>query len=284
MLTLERATAGAARLWGSTLVRRYRGRVVSPGLPATRAGRQHRRRGGRGGGADRLCVEWAAVRWGPVGNSIRMPSLAADERAWPAVLKAGWLKQTFVHWPFPPADVQALLPRGLLVDEYDGMAWVSLTPFLMTGVRPIGVQVEPGVTTFPETNLRTYVHRPNGRDGIWFLSLEAGSAATLAARFTVGAPYHLGDLSVSEYDGTVAYAGARRGGKPSYHLVVRPGEPIQLADRDIWLTGRWRSYTRRFGFPVRDPCRARAVAARRRHHRATLRDAGDVDRSARTDQ
>jgi hypothetical protein len=23
-----------------------------------------------------------------------------------------------VHWPFPPADVQALLPRGLLVDEY----------------------------------------------------------------------------------------------------------------------------------------------------------------------
>jgi uncharacterized protein YqjF (DUF2071 family) len=40
----------------------------------------------------------------------------------PPVLKAGWLQQTFVHWPFRPADVQVLLPRGLLVDDYDGMA------------------------------------------------------------------------------------------------------------------------------------------------------------------
>jgi hypothetical protein len=32
-----------------------------------------------------------------------MPSLSPDERAWPPVLKAGWLQQTFVHWPFRPA-------------------------------------------------------------------------------------------------------------------------------------------------------------------------------------
>jgi uncharacterized protein len=85
-----------------------------------------------------------------------MPSLSPDERAWPAVLKAGWLRQTFVHWPFRSADVQVVLPRGLLVDEYDGMAWVSLTPFLMAAVRPAGVPIEPGFSTFPETNLRTY--------------------------------------------------------------------------------------------------------------------------------
>jgi uncharacterized protein YqjF (DUF2071 family) len=143
--------------------------------------------------------------------------------------------------------VQALLPRGLLVDVYDGMAWVSLTPFVMAGVRLAGVPVEPGFSTFPETNVRTYVRRPEGRDGIWFLSLEVGSAVMLAARYTVGAPYHLGDLSVSEYDGAVTYAGARRGGEPSYHLVVRPGDPIEPSDRDIWLTGRWRAYTTRFG-------------------------------------
>jgi uncharacterized protein len=58
-----------------------------------------------------------------------MPSSSPDQRAWPPVLKAGWLRQTFLHWPFRPADVQVLLPPGLLVDEYDGMAWVSLTPF-----------------------------------------------------------------------------------------------------------------------------------------------------------
>jgi hypothetical protein len=182
-----------------------------------------------------------------------MPSATPEERAWPPVLKAGWLKVTFVHWPYRPVDVQRILPRGLLVDEYDDAAWVSLTPLLMAGVRPAGVPVEPGVTTFPETNLRTYVRRPNGRDGVWFLSLEVASAVMLAARYAVGAPYHLGDLSVSEHGGTVVYAGARRGGEPSYHLVVRPGDRIQPSDRDIWLTSRWRGYTRRFGILFETP-------------------------------
>jgi uncharacterized protein len=189
-----------------------------------------------------------------MGNSPHMPSLSPDECARPPVLKAGWLRQTFLHWPFRPADVQVLLPRGLLVDQYDGMAWVSFTPFLMAGLRPAVVPIKPRMTTFPETNLRTYVRRPNGRDGIWFLSLEVGSAAMLAARYAVGAPYHLGDLSVSKHRGTVIYAGTRRGGKPSYHLVVRPGDPIvQPSDRDIWLTGRWRAYTRRFGILFETP-------------------------------
>ena len=182
-----------------------------------------------------------------------MPSLSPDQRAWPPVLKAGWLRQTFLHWPFRPADVQVLLPPGLLVDEYDGMAWVSLTPFLMASVRPAGVPTEPRVSMFPETNLRTYVRRPDGRDGIWFLSLEVGSAAMLAARCAVGAPYHLGDLSVSQHRGALIYAGTRRGGAPSYHLVVRPGDPIQPSARDIWLTGRWRAYTRRFGILFETP-------------------------------
>jgi uncharacterized protein YqjF (DUF2071 family) len=154
-----------------------------------------------------------------------MPSLCPDERAWPPVLKAGWLQQTFVHWPFRPADVQVLLPRGLRVDEYDGMAWVSFTPFVMAGLRPAAVPIKPRITTFPETNLRTYVRRPNGRDGIWFLSLEVGSAGMLAARCAVGAPYHLGDLSLSEHGDTVVYAGARRGGSRVRRRGLRSGCP-----------------------------------------------------------
>src|SRR4051794_41821956 len=105
------------------------------------------------------------MRCGLLGNSGRMPSPSPDTRAWPTLLKAGWLRQTFLHWPFRPADVQVLLPRGLLVDQYDGMAWVSFTPFLMAGVRPAVVPIKPRVMTFPETNLRTYVRRPNGQIG-----------------------------------------------------------------------------------------------------------------------
>lgn len=105
-----------------------------------------------------------------------MVSLAAEQRVRLPALEGGWLTQTFVHWPFRPDQVQRLLPEGLTADGYEGAAWVSFTPFLMADVRPAVLPgAMPGLPTFPETNLRTYVRRPDGRDGLWFLSIEVGN-------------------------------------------------------------------------------------------------------------
>ncbi|MGP4113405.1 YqjF family protein [Streptomyces sp. 4N509B] len=170
------------------------------------------------------------------------------------VLRAQWTTLTFVHWPFGIDEVRRTLPEGLAVDAFEGRAWVSLTPFVMAHVRPLGLPPGlPGLLTFAETNLRTYVRGPGGRDGLWFLDIEAGSPTTLAARATVGAPYHWADLAVTLHDAgdagrTVRYSGARRGrGGPSYALTVRPGERLRPSERDVWLTGRWRAYTRHLG-------------------------------------
>jgi uncharacterized protein YqjF (DUF2071 family) len=42
-----------------------------------------------------------------------------------------WELLTFLHWPYEPRLVQALLPPGLTVETYDGQAWVGLVPFRM---------------------------------------------------------------------------------------------------------------------------------------------------------
>ncbi|MHC3467762.1 YqjF family protein [Streptomyces sp. 7R007] len=176
-----------------------------------------------------------------------MVAYGAEQRVRVPVLRAGWRTQTFVHWPFAPEAVQALLPRGLVVDEYAGAAWVGLTPFVMTDVRPPGVPASvPGLPSFPETNLRTYVRRRDGRDGLWFLSLEVACPVMVAAR-AVGVPYHPGTLSVDVRGDTVAYSGSRWGADVSYRLVVRLGEPVRPTERDVWLTSRWRAYTHRLG-------------------------------------
>lgn len=190
------------------------------------------------------------------GHSPLVVSDEAERRVRVPVLRAEWLTQAFIHWPYQPDHVQALLPDGLAADQHDGAAWVSLTPFVMANLRPLGlsVSVPPRLAqshrvfpkTFPETNLRTYVRGPDGRDGLWFLSNEVGSALMLGA-WTLGVPYHLGDLSVSASDDVVSYVGSRRGGWPSYRLVMRPGEAITPSDRDVWLTSRWRAYSRRLG-------------------------------------
>ncbi|MCX5094008.1 DUF2071 domain-containing protein [Streptomyces sp. NBC_00365] len=169
-------------------------------------------------------------------------------------LRVGWLRQTFVHWPFRPEAVQALVLETLVVDEYDGAAWVGLTPFVMADMRLPGVPAAvPGLPSFAETNLRTYVRgRDNGRDGLWFLSIEVACPLMVAAR-AVGAPYNPGTLRVSANGDTVTYAGSRWTGGASYLLVVRPGGLIEPTERDVWLTSRWRAYTRRMGLLWQTP-------------------------------
>jgi uncharacterized protein YqjF (DUF2071 family) len=198
-----------------------------------------------------------------------MAGRTSDERVSVPALEAAWLTLTFVHWPVPTAAVQALLPPGLAVDEWRGSAWVSLTPFVMADMRPLGLgspretsrrggrtaRVLHEVSSSPETNLRTYVRGADGLDGIWFFSLEIGARAlAVALRGLSGTPYHYGRLTVDRNRDTVTYAGSRPGGEPSYHATVRPGDPVESSELDTWLTGRWRAYTTHLGqllvFPV----------------------------------
>jgi uncharacterized protein YqjF (DUF2071 family) len=198
-----------------------------------------------------------------------MVGRTADQRVSLPALEAAWLTLTFVHWAVPSPAVQALLPPGLAVDEWRGSAWVSLTPFVMADMRPLGLGSPPEaarragrtarllheVSSSPETNLRTYVRGPDGRDGIWFFSLDIGARTlAVALRGLAGAPYRYGRLSVEPNHDVVTYAGSRPGGGSSYHAVVRPGAPLASSELDTWLTGRWRAYTTHLGrllvFPV----------------------------------
>src|ERR1044072_1701490 len=98
-----------------------------------------------------------------------------------------WRNLTFLHWRYPPAVMQAHLPKGLQVDTFDGSAWLRLAPVLL------------GLTysTFPETNVLTYVRGPDGKSGVWFFSLDAASlSAVIGARIAYGLPYMWSRMSV----------------------------------------------------------------------------------------
>lgn len=105
--------------------------------------------------------------------------MSTDPR--PAV-RMSWDQLLFLHWPVDPAQVQASLPeplrsQGLEVDTFDGHAWISLVPFRMEDSRFRFVPSLPGLGSFYECNVRTYV-RARGADGqaitgVWFYSLDA---------------------------------------------------------------------------------------------------------------
>jgi len=113
-----------------------------------------------------------------------------------------WRHITFLHWRYPVEVVQRLLPAGLEVQTFDGDAWIGLLPFLMDDIRVPRTPALPWLSRFPETNVRTYVHGPDGGTGIFFFSLDATRLpAVIAARTSLGLPYCWSQMSV-DIDGT----------------------------------------------------------------------------------
>ncbi len=112
------------------------------------------------------------------------------------VIFQNWDHLLFLHWEVPASDVQNTLPPGLRVDTYDGKAYLGVVSFLMKNVRPRLLPVVPGISTFPELNLRTYVYDDRGIPGVWFYSLEAGKHLPVwLARRHFHLPYHYARMS-----------------------------------------------------------------------------------------
>ena len=77
-------------------------------------------------------------------------------------------------------ELRRLVPDSVEIEMFDGSAWLGITPMLLTGLRLRGLPPLPGVSTFPELNVRTYVTR-DGKPGLWFFSLDAGSTLAVEA-------------------------------------------------------------------------------------------------------
>jgi uncharacterized protein YqjF (DUF2071 family) len=101
------------------------------------------------------------------------------------------------------------VPAGLRIETFDGEAWVGVTPFLLTGLRLRGTMPLPGLSEFPELNVRTYV-TDGKKPGIWFFSLDAASAtAVAAARRFYKLPYHRARMSIRREGGLVRFTSTR---------------------------------------------------------------------------
>jgi uncharacterized protein len=86
----------------------------------------------------------------------------------------------------------------------------------------------PGLSAFPELNLRLYVER-DGKPGVWFLSLDAASrAAVWTARTFFHLPYHHARMRVSGEE-RIEYVSERVEPTVRFAASYRPTAPAQPA-------------------------------------------------------
>lgn len=137
-----------------------------------------------------------------------------EHRPWPLpqrgwVMGQSWEDLLFAHWRVPADVVREHVPAGLEVEQHDGSAWVTVSPFRLTGLRARGTLPLPYVSSFLELNVRTYVTR-DGKPGIWFFSLDASSrAAVEVARRTYRLPYFHARMSAAKRGEWIDYECAR---------------------------------------------------------------------------
>lgn len=179
------------------------------------------------------------------------PTLSrTSHRPWPLprlpwIMAQTWKDVLFVHYRVAKGRVRPLVPTALELEEYDGSAWVSIVAFDMM-VRPRLLPPVPGLSFFPELNVRTYV-RADDKPGIWFFSLDAASRLAVGgARALLNLPYFVAKMSVRRRHGWVEYEHARRGGEVAFEARYRglggATEPVR-GSLEHWLVERYCLYT-----------------------------------------
>lgn len=147
-----------------------------------------------------------------------------------------WRNLLFLHWSFPPSAIQDLLPSRLSIDTFRSRAWVGIVLFEMKGVRPWWSPSLPWISSFLETNVRTYVHFEGQNPGVWFFSLDATRAlAVRIARSLWHLPYYRSQMNYHRKGDRVEYASQRLWpGKQGagYRIVADANDWICSLDKD----------------------------------------------------
>ena len=169
-------------------------------------------------------------------------------------LTARWEHLVLINYPCPGELLAPLVPRGTVLDLWQGEALVSLVGFLFRDTRLLGLRI-PCHVTFEEVNLRFYVRgsRRQASFGAPWCSCASSCLARrsrLVARWVYNEPY----LAVPmEHHSSLD---ERRGGTASYSWRYRdarfaiaadaagPARPPASGSEAEFITEHYWGYTR----------------------------------------
>jgi len=176
------------------------------------------------------------------------------------LVSQSWDNILLAHFALAPATLRPFVPDGFTLDLYDGVAWLTVSPFCATHVRPSGIPPLPGFSFFSQLNLRTYVTL-EGKSGIFYLSVDVASlSAVWFARIFFRMQYWHAAIRFSRNNSgvddsvarTMSFRASRlRGpaackGPAEFEVMYRPEgdpEPVHRATLEEFLTERYCIYS-----------------------------------------
>lgn len=159
-------------------------------------------------------------------------------------LSARWCDLVLVTFPVPDELAMPLVPPGCEPDRWEGRCHVSLVALRMERVRVRGLAV-PGLTAYPQVNLRLYV-RHDGRAAVRFVQeLVPSRLLAAGARWLYGEPFRAGRIraTVTPQDSAATVTYEFGFDRPRWRLAVHGDAPAGIPDPASfahWITERTR--------------------------------------------
>ena len=169
-------------------------------------------------------------------------------------LTAHWDSLILMNYPCPAELLEPLVPRGTVLDRWNGQALVSLVGFLFRDTKLLNVAV-PFHRSFEEVNLRFYVRSTrsdgsNVRAVVFLRELVPRYAIATVARSIYNEPYlcvpmdHRISLDPSS-GGNVAYSWRYNGAPFAMTASVNgPASALEPGSEAEFITEHYWGYTR----------------------------------------
>jgi uncharacterized protein len=149
----------------------------------------------------------------------------------PSLMRYTLVDVLFVHWPISASLLRPLVPLPL--DLYGGQAWVTVAPFDLNGLRLRYAPPLPGLDSFAELDVRTYV-TVDRKPGIWLLSADATSPLTvILQRWRRRFPYFHARTTLGRRGETLFYHCIRQGShgpRTQFAAHYTPRGPVYTAE------------------------------------------------------
>ena len=153
------------------------------------------------------------------------------------LIQQRWSNLIFISYEVDKDLLQKSLPDQLTPDLYEGKAYVSIVPFVMSDIRFFFSPVLPFSKLF-ELNLRTYV-RYKGKKGIFFFTLDSNHRlGNYIARNFFHLPYRYSKLSFIKDNQLLKFSESN-----SIDLQVKITTDILDCRLATWLTERYSLFT-----------------------------------------
>lgn len=163
----------------------------------------------------------------------------------PWMMSQEWHDVLFLHWPVSPDVVSEHIPSELKLDLYNNKAWVSLVFFRVKRNRPRFIPFLPGMNSFLQLNVRTYVTH-KGRVGVHFFNLDADHPFVVKMMLVTNfLPYRYAKMSLKrDKRGFFIHSNE----KNSHETLMTTFQPnamlIEKGPLELWLTERYHLWTK----------------------------------------